>query len=82
MYMNGLISYGDSLAFKFLYKPEQFKALSALTGSLGWKVELPDGANTTITFSGESSVKLDGVGTNSPLTYTLSIKPDSAMNFA
>lgn len=82
MYMNGLISYGDSLAFKFLYKPEQFKALSALTGSLGWKVELPDGANTTITFSGESSVKLDGVGTNSPLTYTLSIKPDSEMNFA
>ena len=82
MYMNGLISYGDSLAFKFLYKPEQFKALSGLTGSLGWKVELPDGANTTITFTGESSVKLDGVGTNSPLTYTLSIKPDSKMNFA
>lgn len=82
MYMNGLISYGDSLAFKFLYKPEQFKTLSGLKGSLGWKVEIPDGASTTITFTGESSVKLDGVGTNSPLTYTLSIKPDSEMIFA
>jgi hypothetical protein len=82
MYMNGLISYGDSVAFKFLYKPEQFKTLSGIKQSCGWKVSLPDGEQTTITFSGECSVKLDGVGTNAAMTYTLNIKPDSEMIFA
>ena len=80
MYMNGLISYGDSLAFKFLYDKTQFETLNGLTGSSDWQVELPDG--TTCTFSGSSSVKLDGVGVNAALTYTLAIKPNSAMIWA
>lgn len=86
MYMNGLISYGDSLDFTFLYDPTQFAALQALTGSINWKVSLPDGASgaidTTCTFTGESHVALNGVGTNDAITYTLSIKPDSAMVWA
>jgi hypothetical protein len=45
-----------------------------------WKVELPDGE--TCSFSGIHSVKLDGVGVNAALTYTLSIKPDSEMVWA
>ena len=77
VYENGLISYGDSIAFKFLYSTEQFDTLSKLTGSIDWQVKLPD--NTTCTFTGEPSVKLDGVGTNATLTYTLSIKPNSSM---
>ena len=77
MYTDGLLNYGDSLGFKFLYEKEQFSALSALTGSQGWKVQLPD--NATCTFGGACSVKLDSVGVNAALTYTLSIKPDSAM---
>ena len=77
MYTDGLLNYGDSLGFKFLYEKEQFSALGALSGSQSWKVQLPDSA--TCTFSGACSVKLDGVGTNAALTYTLSIKPDSAM---
>ena len=77
MYTDGLLNYGDSLGFKFLYEKEQFSALGALTGSQGWKVQLPDSA--TCTFSGACSVKLDSVGVNAALTYTLSIKPDSAM---
>lgn len=80
MYTDGLLNYGDSLGFKFLYEKEQFSALGALTGSQSWKVQLPDSA--TCTFSGACSVKLDGVGTNAALTYTLSIKPDSAMAWA
>lgn len=80
VYTDGIKNYGDSLAFKFLYKKEQFTALNALSGSNGWKVELPDGASCT--FSGTSSVKLDGVGVNAALTYTLSIKPNSAMVWA
>lgn len=82
MYENGLISYGDSLAFKFLYGDDntQFTELNALEGSQEWKVTLPD--NTSCTFKGTSSVSLDGVGTNSALTYTLAIKPNSEMVWA
>jgi hypothetical protein len=80
MYTDGILNYGDSLAFKFLYEKEQFTELSALDGSQSWTVALPDG--TKCSFSGSCSVKLDGVGVNAPLTYTLSIKPDSAMVWA
>ena len=80
MYTDGLISYGDSLAFKFLYENTQFETLNGLTGTSDWKVTLPD--SSACTFSGSSSVKLDGVGTNAVLTYTLSIKPNSAMTWA
>ena len=76
-YTDGIKNYGDSLAFKFLYDGEQFEALNELTGASDWKVALPDGA--TCTFGGTSSVKLDGVGVNAALTYTLSVKPNTAM---
>ena len=79
-YTDGLINYGDSLAFKFLYASEQFSTLNGLSGVQEWKVELPDGE--ACTFSGSCSVKLDGVGVNAALTYTLNIKPNSAMIWA
>ena len=80
MYTDGIKNYGDSLAFKFLYEKAQFTTLNAIEGSTAWKVELPDGA--TCSFSGTASVKLDGVGVNAALTYTLAIKPDSEMVWA
>lgn len=80
MYMDGIKNYGDSLEFKFLYEEAQFTALNALTTSQNWQVKLPDDA--TCTFSGTCSVRLDGVGVNAALTYTLSIKPNSAMVWA
>ena len=82
MYTDGLISYGDSLSFKFLYGDdnEQFMALNELEGSQKWKVELPD--KTACSFTGGCTVALDGVGTNAALTYTLAIKPDSEMEWA
>lgn len=80
MYTDGIKNYGDSLAFKFLYEKEQFTALNKLAGAAQWKVELPDGA--TCTFSGTGSVKLDGVGVNAALTYTLGVKPTSEMIWA
>lgn len=80
MYTDGIKNYGDSLSFKFLYEKEQFTTLDAKKESSSWKVELPDGA--VCTFTGTGSVKLDGVGVNSALTYTLSIKPNSAMVWA
>ena len=86
MYMNGIKSYGDSLDFKFLYEPTQFNTLAALAGDIDWKVSLPDGLNgdidTTCTFKGTASVKIDSVGVNTAMTYTLSIKPTSSMVFA
>lgn len=78
-YTNGIKNYGDSLAFKFLYEKAQFTTLNS-EESATWKVELPDAS--TCTFSGVGSVKLDGVGVNAALTYTLSIKPTTAMVWA
>lgn len=80
MYTDGIKNYGDSLAFKFLYEKEQFNSLAALTGSQECVVTLPD--NAKCSFSGTCSVKLDGVGVNAALTYTLSIKPNSEMVWA
>lgn len=80
MYMDGIKNYGDSLAFKFLYEKAQFTTLNSLAESQDWKVELPDGA--TCSFGGSCSVKLDGVGVNTALTYTLAIKPNTEMAWA
>lgn len=80
VYTDGIKNYGDSLAFQFLYEAEQFGDLNSATGSQTWKVSLPDGE--TCTFGGTCSVKLDGVGVNAALTYTLAIKPNTAMVWA
>ena len=79
-YTDGILNYGDSLAFKFLYEKAQFTTLNGLSGAQNWKVSLPDGA--TCSFTGTASVKLDGVGVNAALTYTLAIKPNSEMAWA
>lgn len=80
MYTDGLKDYGDSLDFTFLYEKAQFTTLNGLKGSQSWQVVLPD--SSACTFTGSCSVKLDGVGTNAALSYTLSIKPDSEMIWA
>lgn len=80
MYTDGILNYGDSLSFVFLYEKEQFLTLHGLEGSKGWKVELPDG--TACTFSGTCSVALASAGVNVALTYTLAVKPDSEMIWA
>lgn len=77
MYTDGILNYGDTLSFKFLYETTQFETLVALKDACEWEVALPDG--TSCTFSGSASVKLDGVGVNAALTYTLGIKPNSEM---
>lgn len=85
-YRDGILNYGDSLDFVFLYDPTQFATLNGLSGSVDWKVELPDGTagalDTAITFSGSCNVIFAGVGINAPLTYTLSIRPNSLMTIA
>lgn len=80
VYIDGLKDYGDSVEFKFLYEETQFITLNGLSGSIGWQVKLPD--ESTCSFSGTSSVKLDGVGAGAALTYTLAIKPNTAMVWA
>jgi hypothetical protein len=79
-YVDGIKNYGDSLGFKFYYEKQQFETLNGLTGVIQWKVTLPD--NTSCSFSGTSSIKLDGVGINAALTYTLNVKPNSEMIWA
>ena len=80
MYTDGILNYGDNISFKFLYEKEQFTTLNGLVGTQTIVVTLPD--SSTCTFSGTCSVKLDGVGINAPLTYTLNVKPNSAMIWA
>lgn len=80
MYTDGLKDYGDSIEFKFLYEETQFSTLNGLSGSIEWQVKLPD--QSTCSFSGTSSVKLDGVGVGAALTYTLAIKPNTEMAWA
>ena len=82
MYINGLLDYGDSIDFTFLYTKTQFTTLSGLTGTQTWKVTLPGTSGLTATFDGEASVKLNGVGVNDAITYTLSVKPSSGITFA
>lgn len=86
-YISGLKNYGESLDFKLLHNADQFVALNALTGTTYyWKVSFPDGlagaVDTTATFQGDSTIKIDGVGTNAALTDTLSIKVSSDITFA
>ena len=78
VYEKGIKNYGDSLDFTFLYDDgAEFFKLQGITDEVEWSVKLPDGAKCT--FNGGCSVKLDSVGVNSALTFTLSIKPSSAM---
>ena len=77
-YINGIKDYGD-LAFKFNYAKAQFTTLNGLTGSINFKVTLPD--NTTATFSGEPFVSLEGVGVGAAMTYTLNVSLDSDIEF-
>lgn len=80
-YTNGIKSYGDSLEFVFLYEKTQFTTLNGFgSNTVEWKVTLPD--ETTCSFSGQASVTLAGVGVNEALTYTLAIRPNSAMTWA
>lgn len=79
MYTDGIKNYGDSLSFKFLYEKTQFASLQD-GETAEWKVELPDG--TSCSFEGTGTVKLDGVGVNAALTYTLAVKPSSEMIWA
>lgn len=87
MFINGLLSYGDSVDFTFLFAKEQFMELEALDGIEGitWKVTLPTGdADETIScsFTAESHVRMNSAGTNVALQYTLSLAPTSEMEWA
>lgn len=79
-FTDGLKNYADGLTFKFLFENNQFNFLKDLKVSddCCWVVTLPY-ENATCTFGGTCSVKFDGVGNNSALTYTLTIKPNTEM---
>lgn len=82
MYINGLKDYGDSLDFTFLYDKTQYTTLNGLSGSVSWKVTFPGTGGATFSFDGEPSVRINGVGVNDAITYTLSVKPSSAITVA
>ena len=80
-YIKGIDDYGD-LEFEFLYKNESatdsfpvLEGISATDATEVWQLTLPDG--TTFDFSGFSEVRINSVGVNEALTFTLSIALDS-----
>lgn len=78
-YTDGIENYGDSIPFTFLYDADQFASFETSTEADTWKVTLPDGKFCT--FQGKGSVKLNGVGVNGALTYTLNIRPNSKIDW-
>lgn len=83
--IDGLGDTAQDLAFKFYLDAEsnndaQFDTLCALTGNIEWKVEHPAGG-IDATFSGAPSIKLDGVGVNGAVSYTLTISATSLIVF-
>ena len=78
-YTDGIENYGDSIPFTFLYDAEQFASFDASTAADTWKVTLPNGKFCT--FTGKGTVKLNGVGVNGVLTYTLSVRPNSKIEW-
>lgn len=78
-YIAGLGDSGQDLSFKFLFEKEQFNTLAKITTKTAWKVTLP--GEVSATFSGTPSIKMDSVGTNAALTYTLNITVESDISF-
>lgn len=79
-YINGLKDYGD-LEFTFLYDNSatgSYRIINGFAGALkSWQITLPD--TTKFSFTGMPSVRLNAVGVNVPLTFTLSISLNSDM---
>lgn len=86
MYINGLISYGDSLDFGCLYTKEAFDRDAAVEVEQAYKLSIPNPTSTvgevsTVTFTGEPSVRINAGSYGEALGYTLSIKPTSRLDF-
>lgn len=81
-YIDGIENYGDSINFEFLYEEAQFETLMNLEGIVSWKATLSDEGKTSCSFTGECSVKLNSSSFNDTYKYTLSITPNSAMEWA
>lgn len=78
-YIAGLGDSGQDLSFKFLFEKEQFTTLAGINDRTDWKVTLP--GEVSATFSGTPSIKMDSMGTNAALTYTLNITVESDIAF-
>lgn len=91
-FINGLLTYGDSIEFTALHDATQFSTLQGLSECY-WVVGLPDTGDaapsddfaeigTLATFKGQVSAKINGVGTNEALTDTIAITPSSDITFS
>ena len=91
-FINGLLTYGDSIEFTCLHDATQFQTLSSLSEQY-WVVGLPDTGDsapsndfaeigTLAKFRGQVSVRINGVGTNEALTDTIAITPSSSIEFS
>lgn len=80
--MDGLLEAHENqeLTFKFLYEKSQFMELFSSEGkSCSWEILLPDGFGAG--FTGIPTVKVDGAGVSTAVSYTLTVAVSSAITF-
>lgn len=81
-FINGIKSYGDSIAFSCYYDKTEYMKARALQDDAEHSavVTYPDGL--TVTIPCYVSVTLGGAEVNNPLEYTIELTPCGAINIA
>ena len=91
-FINGLLTYGDSIEFTCLHDAAQFNTIKSLSEKF-WVVGLPDTGDaapsddfasigTLAKFRAQVSIRINGVGTNEALTDTIALTPASTIEFS
>ena len=83
-YIPGLKNFGN-LDFTFLFDSTVYSTLSGFEGtSKAWKLEIPTGDSSTLsfTFNAIPYVKINSVGVNAPIQFTLSLALQSDITVA
>ena len=87
-FIPGLIGMPESFDFTCLYQKEEFNTLSTMADTqkeFFWQIGLPDGdagaVSTKCNFQGACSVKLNSMGVNAAMQFTLSIAPSTSVQF-
>ena len=83
-YIPGLKNFGN-LDFTFLFDSTVYSTLSGFEGtSKAWKLEIPTGDSSAMsfTFNAIPHVKINSVGVNAPIQFTLSLALQSDITVA
>lgn len=77
-YMDGLDDFSEEIGFKFLYSESTFGSLSSIPKDREAEFSLKLPGKQTIYWIGTLRVVLNSITPNTPMTFTLYVKPVSA----